>query len=376
MNVIFTCGGTGGHINPAIAVANIWKERYPDSRIVFVGGKNGLEEKLIPQAGYELIALKSDGFYRSKSLKSLGKNIKTLGINIRAIQACKKLIGEVKPAVIVGTGGYASFPALIAGVLMKVPTCVHESNAVPGMTTKLAAKWVDKVLVCFPESKKYYKDPDKVEVVGMPVRREFIYTKKEDARRELGLDERPVVASAFGSQGAETMNWAIGKLFRLEKEAGFPFQHIHAVGTYGWRWMDRYVREQGVDPTDQSSIRMTEYIYNMPTVMAAADIFISRAGASSCNEIAASGTPCILIPSPNVTNDHQRKNAQAMVDRGAAVMILEKDCTAKALMEAIRSLLADPQRYGDMTKSLQGMVIPDCAERLCAIMEKLARNKE
>ena len=376
MNVIFACGGTGGHINPAIAVANIWKERYPESKILFVGGKNGLEEKLIPQAGFELVTLPADGFYRSLRPKTMLKNIKTLAVNLRSVQTCKKLIREFKPEVIIGTGGYACFPPLIAGVLMKIPTCVHESNAIPGLVTRLAARWVDKVLVCFTESKKYYKDPDKVELVGMPVRREFIYTNKEDARKELGLDDRPVVVSAFGSQGAETMNWATGKLFGMEKEAGFPFQHIHAVGVYGWRWMDRYCREQGLVPEEDTSVRMVEYIYNMPTVMAAADIVISRAGSSSCNEIAASGTPCILIPSPNVTNDHQRLNAQAMVNRGAAVMILEKDCTAKVLMDTIQSLLNDPQRCSDMTKSLQDWVIPDCAERVCAIMEKMARNKE
>ena len=374
MNVIFACGGTGGHINPAIAVANIWKERYPDSNIMFIGGEGGLEQQLVPKAGFELFSVPADSFDRRKSLQGIRQNIKAVMGNFRSIAMCKKVIRQFKPDVIVGTGGYASFPALMAGILMKVPTCVHESNACPGMTTKLVARWVDKVMVCFPESAKYYNDPNKVEVVGMPVRREFIYTRKEDARKELGLDERPVVASAFGSQGAENMNWEIGKLFKLEQDAAFPFQHIHAVGSYGWRWMDCYVRDQGVEPEEATSIRMSEYIYNMPTVMAAADIFISRAGSASCNEIAVSGTPCILIPSPNVTNDHQRKNAQALVDRGAAVMVLQKDCTAQRLMEEINALLSDRERYNNMCKALQEMAIPDCAERVCRIMEKLAKN--
>lgn len=376
MNVIFACGGTGGHINPAIAVANIWKERYPDSNIMFIGGEGGLEQQLVPQAGFKLFSVPADSFDRRKSLQGIRQNLKAVSSNIRSIQMCKKAIREFGADVVVGTGGYASFPALMAGIMLKIPTCVHESNACPGMTTKLVARWVDKVMVCFPESAKYYKDPSKVEVVGMPVRREFIYTKKEDARKELGLDERPVVASAFGSQGAENMNWEIGKLFRLEQDAGFPFQHIHAVGSYGWRWMDCYVRDQGVEPDESPSIRMSEYIYNMPTVMAAADIFISRAGSASCNEIAVSGTPCILIPSPNVTNDHQRKNAQALVDRGAAVMVLQKDCTAQRLMEEINGLLGDRERYSKMCKALQEMAIPDCAERVCRIMEQLAKGEK
>ena len=374
MNVIFTCGGTGGHINPAIAVANILKERHPDANILFIGAAGEMEENLVPRAGYQLIALPSANLWREKTLYALKRNIQGVGDLLKAMKACKKIIREFKPDVIVGTGGYASFPALMAGIMMKVPTCVHEANAYPGMTTKLVARWVDRVLVCFPESAKYYKNPEKVEVVGMPVKREFIYTKKEDARRELGLDDRPVVASAFGSQGAENMNWEIGKLFKLEQDADFPFQHIHAVGSYGWRWMDCYVRDQGVEPDTAEAIRMTEYIYNMPTVMAAADIFISRAGAASCNEIAVSGTPCILIPSPNVTNNHQQVNAQAYVDKGAAVMVLQKECTAERLMEEINALLNDKQRYSDMCKALQDIAIPDCAERVCRIMEKLAKR--
>ena len=374
MNVIFTCGGTGGHINPALAVANIWKERHPDSQILFVGGKNNMEEELVPKAGYPLVALPAYGLERGKSFQAMKMNVKALKSTLSAIQKCKKIIRDFKPDVIVGTGGYASFPALMAGALMKVPTCVHEANAMPGLTTRLIADRVDRVLVCFPESKHHYRHPEKVEVVGMPVKREFIYTKKEEARKALGLDERPVIVSAFGSQGAKVMNEITAELFALEQESGFPFQHIHAVGSYGWGWMPDYVRSKGVCLADNKSISMQEYIYNMPTVMAAADVVISRAGASSCNEIAASGTPCILIPSPNVTDNHQEKNARALSDKGAAVLMLEKDCSASALLKEVTDLLADKARYNRMGKALQSMVVVDCAERLCGIMERLAKQ--
>ncbi len=372
MNVVFTCGGTGGHINPAIAVANIWKERHPDSKILFVGGTDSMEEELVPKAGYELATFPSYGMARGKSFKALKRNALAVYCAMYSVRACKKLLKEFKADVVVGTGGYASFPALMAASMLKIPTCVHESNAMPGLTTRMIADRVDRVLVCFPESAKYYKHPEKVEVVGMPVRREFIYTKKEDARKELGLDERPVIVSAFGSQGAKAMNEAVAELFRLEQEAGFPFQHIHAVGSYGWGWMPGLVKKKGVDLASAKSITMQEYIYNMPTVMAAADVFISRAGAASCNEIAASGTPCILIPSPNVTDNHQEKNARALADQGAAIVMLEKDCTAQALMEQINALLQDKARYSKMSKALMGMAVPDSAERLCGIMESLA----
>ena len=372
MNVIFTCGGTGGHIMPAIAVANIWKERHPDSKILFIGGEGGMEEELVPKAGFDQVILPASGLARGKDLKSIKHNIKSIQKVLKGVKTCKKIIRDFKPDVIVGTGGYASFPALLAGSMLGVPTCVHESNAMPGLTTRMIAGRVDRVLVCFPESVSHYRKQDKVEIVGMPVRREFIYTQKEAARRELGIDHRPLVVTAFGSQGAKAMNEVTAELFRLEQEAGFPFRHIHAVGSYGWGWMPELVERKGVDLTKTDAITMQEYIYNMPTVMAAADIFISRAGASSCNEIAASGTPCILIPSPNVTDNHQEKNARALEKEGAALVLLEKDCTAQVLLEQIQSLLADRQRYDRMAKALQSMVVPDSAERLCTIMEQLA----
>ncbi len=375
MNVIFTCGGTGGHINPALAVANIWKEKYPDSNILFVGGIDGMEEQLVPKAGYELIALEAHGVRRGKSIKSMLENVMVVWTTWQSYRKCRKIIKDFKPDVIVGTGGYASFPMLTAGASMGIPTCVHEANAMPGLTTRMVADKADRVLVCFPQSVQHYKNPEKVEVVGMPVRREFVYTKKADARRELGIEEDvPLVVSAFGSQGAKAMNEAVGKLFRLEQDAGCPFRHIHAIGSYGMEWMPDYVKAQGVDLEKNPRIAMQEYIYNMPTVMAAADVFISRAGASSCNEIAVSGTPCILIPSPNVTDNHQEKNARALADKGGAVLILEKDCTAKRLMEEITGILEDKERYSTMRKALLDMSVPDCAERLCAIMESLIKK--
>jgi len=212
--------------------------------------------------------------------------------------------------------------------------------------------------------------------VGMPVRQEFIDTKKEDARRELGLDERPVILSTFGSLGAKVMNEVTADMMALERDAGYPYQHIHAVGSFGWEWMPDRVRGHGIDPENTPAITLKEYIYNMPTVMAAADIIISRAGASSCNEIAASGTPCILIPSPNVTDNHQEKNARALAERGGAELLLEKDCTPETLYQRIRQLLSDRDRYEAMRKSQRQMVVLDSAQRLCGIMEDLAAPKE
>ena len=197
MNVIFTCGGTGGHINPAIAVANIWKERHPDSKILFIGGRGNMEEELVPKAGYDLEVLPAFGLERSFSPGAIKNNYRAVKSVLSAVGKCKKIIREFDADVVVGTGGYASFPALLAAKQLKIPTCVHEANAMPGLTTRLAAKRATKVLVCFPESAKHYKHPEKVETVGMPIRREFVYTDKAAARKELGFGDELVVVSAF-----------------------------------------------------------------------------------------------------------------------------------------------------------------------------------
>ena len=374
MNVIFTCGGTGGHINPAIAVANVIRERHPDSKILFIGTKGRMEEHLVPKAGFELKCLNMAGMVRGKSFSAIKKNVKTVTNTLKAVGECKKIIKEFKPDVILGTGGYACFPALMAGTMMKIPTCVHESNAIPGLTTRLLADRVDKVLVCFEESAKYYKHAERVQTVGMPVRREFIFTEKQAARKELGLGDGPVVLSAFGSLGAKVMNEATAELMKLEMEDGYPFHHIHATGKFGWEWMPEKVKGLGVD-LENPSIDMREYVYNMPTVMAAADVFISRAGASSCNEIAASGTPAILIPSPNVTDNHQEKNARVLSGNGGAVLVLEKECTARLLYDKIKELLADNAARDAMSAALKNLVVLDSAERIGDILEELTKNK-
>ena len=372
MNVIFTCGGTGGHVNPAIAVANIWKERHPEDKILFIGGKDGMEEILVPRAGYELTLLPADGFRRKLTPENMWYNVRLVWNVVKQTRRCLDIIREFQPDVILGTGGYASFPAIAAGKMRKIPVCVHEANAMPGVTTRLVADIVDRILVCFRESTQYYRHPEKAELVGMPVRREFVYTRKADARKSLGLDERPLVVSAFGSQGAREMNLAVAELFRLEQEAGFPFQHIHAVGSFGWEWMPGEVKSKGVDLETAKSIDMREFIFDMPTVMAAADVVISRAGSSSCNEIAATGVPCVLIPSPNVTDNHQEKNARALEAKGGAVVLLESECTGQRLMNEITGILGDPQRQAKMRSALQSMSVPDSAERICQIMEELA----
>ena len=372
MNVIFTCGGTAGHINPAIAVANILRERHPECKILFIGAQGHMEEKLVPKAGYDLVCLPGSGLSRSISFTGLKKNVKAVKNVLSAVSQCKKYIRDFEADVVVGTGGYASYPALNAAAKLKIPTIVHEANAVPGLTTKMAAKTATRVLVAFEESAQYYKKPEKVEVVGMPVRKEFVETRQEDARKELGLDSRPLVVAAFGSLGARAMNFAMTDFMKLAQADGMPFQLIHATGSYGWQWMPKHLAEQGLDVGNCSGLDVREYIYNMPTVMAAADIIISRAGASTLNEIGASGTPCILIPSPNVTNDHQTKNAQVLAQRGGAVLMPEGENMGRKLYDTVTELLRDSDRRNAMSQALRQSVVADSAQRICDMVEELA----
>ena len=375
MNVIFTCGGTGGHINPAIAVANILKERQPDAKILFIGAQGHMEEKLVPAAGFELVTLPGSGLSRKLNLAGIKKNVNAIRCVLSAVGKCKKIIREFGTDVVVGTGGYASFPALLAASQLKVPTVVHEANAVPGLTTKMAAAVADRVLVCFEESVQYYKNPAQVEVVGMPVRREFLTGDKVKARAELGItDNKPVLVSAFGSQGAKVMNETMADMMPMEQSDGFPFHHIHATGSFGKEWMPKRVKDNGVDWEKQPMLDIREYIYNMPTVMAAADVMIGRAGSATCNEIAAAGVPCILIPSPNVTNNHQEKNARVLENGGGAVVVLEKECTPEKMYELVKTLLEDTSRREEMSKSLRSMVRSDSADRICDIVEELAKR--
>lgn len=375
MNLIFTCGGTAGHINPALAVANMMKQRYPDCNILFIGATGRMEEKLVPQAGYELKCLDASGLSRKLSLQGIRQNLYAARCVLRAVSACKKIYADFKPDAVIGTGGYASFPALYAAQTMGIPTCVHEANAQPGVTTKLAANKADRVLVAFAESVQYYKHPEKVEFVGMPIRDEFVTISQEQAKKELGLEGKPVVVSAFGSLGAKAMNETVADIFPMEQRDGFPFHHIHATGKFGWEWMPERVKNNGVDLSACPAIDMREYIYNMPTVMAAADVIISRSGASTCNEIGASGTPAILIPSPNVTANHQEKNARVLSEQGGAVLVLEKECTPERIYSEINALLADPERCRQMIAVQKRIVRTDSCSRICDIVEELTAKK-
>ena len=247
MKVIFTCGGTGGHIYPAIAVAKLLQERHPDCEILFIGAEDGMENRIVPREGFQLETLKISNYQRSFTPKAIWHNVTTLLHMSGSMRKAKAIIRAFGPDVIVGTGGYASFPALKMGGRLRIPTAVHESNAVPGLTTRMVEKNVTRIMVSFPESRGQYSDPDSVVVTGTPVRESFLYTNRAEARAALGLGDEPLIVSCWGSLGAREMNKKIARFMKREQDDGTPYRHIHATGSFGWRWMPEYVKEQGVD---------------------------------------------------------------------------------------------------------------------------------
>jgi UDP-N-acetylglucosamine--N-acetylmuramyl-(pentapeptide) pyrophosphoryl-undecaprenol N-acetylglucosamine transferase len=374
MNVIFTCGGTGGHISPAIAVADLLKSRRPDTNILFVGAVDGMEADLVPRAGYQLETVKISNFLRKPTPENLVHNVKALSYMVSSRKKADKIIREFQPDVIIGTGGYASYPMLRQGAKRGVPTALHESNAVPGLTTRLVMGQVDRVMVSFEESRSCYPHPDKVRVVGMPVRSEFFLTSKAQVKKALGLEDRPVVVSFWGSLGAREMNKKVAEFMAQECRENAPFYHIHATGSYGWKWMPEYVRDQGADLTRFPAIEMREYIYDMPQVMAAADLVICRAGAATIAEVAAAGKPAIFVPSPNVTDNHQEKNARILENHGAAVVLRESECQSGKLYDTAASLLRDPETLAKMSRAVQDLAVPDSAEKIYETILELSKG--
>ena len=274
------------------------------------------------------------------------------------------ILDEFQPDLIVGTGGYASYPIVRYGHARGIPTAVHESNAVPGLTTRLLENHCDRILVGFEDCRQYYKHKDRVVVTGTPVRGDFFTQTKAQAKEKLGVnDGRPLIVSFWGSLGAGNMNRVTAELLYLEA-ARETFHHIHSVGSLGWQKMHEWVSGYGVDLRDHPSLDVREYIYDMADVMRAADLVICRAGASTLSELTALGVPAILVPSPNVTDNHQEKNARLLETHGGTVVITEPEATGGGLYDAVSAILSDSEKRSSMARAMKELGIPDATERI------------
>ena len=362
--VIFTCGGTAGHINPAIALAQLMHEKDPETEFLFVGAERGLEKDLVPKAGYEFRTVHVSSFHRSFKPKEIKHNVISVYNLMRSPAEAKAILKEFRPDVVIGTGGYASFPMVKAAAKMGIPTAVHESNAVPGLTTGMLEPFADRIMVGFEACRQYYKHPEKVLVTGTPVRGDFFARSREEAKKELGLEDgRPLIVSFWGSLGAAGMNRQMADFMALEAEKE-PFHHIHAAGKNGYPTVLELLREKGVNLEQHPALQLREYIYDMPRVCRAADLVICRAGASTMSELTALGVPALIVPSPYVTNNHQEKNARVLEEAGGAVVLTEKESSGQELFRIACTILRDEARRGEMEANMARLGIRDATERI------------
>jgi UDP-N-acetylglucosamine--N-acetylmuramyl-(pentapeptide) pyrophosphoryl-undecaprenol N-acetylglucosamine transferase len=372
MKFLFTCGGTAGHINPALGVAQRLRELMPDCGILFVGADGNMETELVPREGFPIKTVQITNISRKLNREGIKHNANTAKNVLTAIPQARKIIREFKPDVVIGTGGYVCFPVFKAAQSLKIPTVIHESNAVPGLTTKMLAGTTDRILVGFEESKQYYKHKERVVVTGTPVRKDFRCADKTAAREKLGLDlDKPLVVSVWGSLGAAFMNKTMVGF--IDKALGNPFFGlIHSSGKGGYKQMLENMKEAGVINAKARGMDVREYIYDMPLVMAAADLVVCRSGASTLSELTVLGKPAILVPSPNVTNNHQDKNARVLEKAGAAVVIPENEITDDKLLGSVSLLLSHPDTLEAMSEQMKKIGISDATERIAEIILEIA----
>lgn len=367
MRLLFAGGGTAGHINPAIAIANSFVKDDADAEIQFVGTEEGLETGLVPRAGYKLNLIKIHGFDRSITLHNL-KNVCEIP---QAIAASKKIIKEFKPDAVIGTGGYVSGPVLYAATKLKIPTLVHESNAFPGVTTRILAKYVDTVAIGVEDAKRYLSDAKNLILTGTPIRPSLLKIGSFEARRRMKLDERPFLLFFGGSLGARDFNLAVADWISAYGTDG-RFQIMMGTGKNNqYDEVLRRFKENGVNPDEFENITVCEYIYEMDAAMAAANLVVSRAGASTLCELTALGKPAILVPSPYVTGNHQEHNARAIERGGGAKMILEENFTADALQKVIKNITRDKETIMLMGQASYRMGHVNAARELCGEIRRL-----
>ena len=372
MKIMFVAGGTGGHINPAIAVANEVKRIEPNAEILFVGTEGRMETRIVPNAGFELKTLKMNGFSRNMSLSGIKQNLETAYLTLKASSDAKKIISEFKPDVVVGFGGYVTGPVVRTAVKMGVKTAIHEQNAFPGVANKALAKLVDKVMLTSAAAEKYMKCKNPPVVTGLPVRREIIKTDRDFARATLGLkNDDMLVLSMGGSLGADAINNAVvTMLTTLKDEKNICF--LHSTGKYG-KWVGEKLKENGVAYGKGTNIEIREYIDNMDICLPACDIVISRAGASSISEIAILGKPSILIPSPNVAENHQFHNAMTLAENDGAILIEEKNLDGEILAKTVQDLKNNRQKLDTISQNALKNAKTNALSEICKIVMSLAQ---
>lgn len=364
MRVIVTGGGTGGHIYPAIAIADKIKEKEPDSEILYIGNDIGLEKDIVPQTGYPMELVSAKWLDRRNLLKLFDTGFST----IRGIRQAYRIMKKFRPDVVIGTGGFVCVPVMYAGHQYGARCYLHEQNAYPGVANRTLEKFADKVFLGFPEAGHYFKQPEKHVNAGNPVRQQFYDVDRRAAREKLSIPREDFVVFSFGgSQGAEMINDVAFDL--LEAVNGHPgVTFIFGTGSQYYDEVLKKTREKGIEL--QNNIRIKDYINDMQDYLGASDLIISRAGALSVAETTVCGRASILVPSPNVTGNHQYFNAKSVVDRGGAVLIEEKDLTGEALLTEVMRLKNNPEILAQMSRASKACAPLSATEVIYAEIQK------
>ncbi|WP_283678883.1 undecaprenyldiphospho-muramoylpentapeptide beta-N-acetylglucosaminyltransferase [Lentilactobacillus sp. Marseille-Q4993] len=361
MRLIISGGGTGGHIYPALAIIEDLMKQEPDSKVLYVGSKRGLEGSIVEKLGIDFVSLEIQGFKRSLSLE----NFKTVSLFLKSVKQSKKIIRDFKPDVVIGTGGYVSGAVVYAAARAKVPTIIHEQNSVVGLANKFLSHFVDKIGIGFKEAADQFPK-QKVEFVGNPRAQQVANMKSTFKWSEIGLkDDVPTVLIFGGSQGAPKINNAVIAAIPQFNQRNYQVAFVTGKGRY-----DGVV--QGLNKINvNDNVKVLPYIDNMPNVLPQVHLIVGRSGATSIAEITALGIPAVLIPSPYVTADHQTKNTMSLVNNHAAVMIKEDELNSDSLIRAIDSLMTDEEKRASMAASSKQMGVTDSADRILTIARSL-----
>ena len=376
LKVLLAGGGTAGHINPALAIAEIIKEHIPDAEFAFVGNPKKLEATIIPKAGYRFEPINVEGFQRSFTPQNIKRNIHAMNCLMKTGARSKEIIKDFKPDLVIGTGGYVSGPVVRKAAQMGIPTAIHEANAFAGVTTKLLSKKVNAIMLTVKETKNLDAAVmGKVTVTGLPVRKAFDAMSKDQAKEKLGFAKDEVcVLSCGGSLGSMTINDSVLKLLKWYKDNGITVNHIHSYGTYaGYKDYPQKLKALGLDFENDPHRLVSDYI-NMPVCMAAADLVITRCGASTLVELEAIGRGAVLIPSPHVAENHQYHNGMVLERAGAGKVIEEKDLTDELFIDTVSSLIKDKDKLDELGRKCASLYIKDTNERIWGVLEPLIKK--
>lgn len=370
MRVIVAAGGTAGHINPALSLCQELKNSNPDNEILFIGTTDHMEAELVPKAGFNFKGIEMTGFERSLSPSALVYNAKTIIKLMRATKVCRKIIADFGPDAVVGFGGYVTGPVVRTAHKMGIKTAIHEQNAFPGKANIALAKYVDAVMLTSPDAGKHMECASTPVITGLPVRDEILNSDRTAARKNLGIPEdKKVILITGGSLGARPINDVICEIMP-EYADNDNLLFVHGFGRMGKDVPDK-LKSKGVDIENNPNLRVSEYIYNMGEYMAAADLMICRAGASTIAEVQVMGKTALFIPYPHAAENHQYYNALALADRNAGMLTEQKDFTADTVRMLIDTLISEPGKLIEMGENAKKMAITDAQKRICSIVTSL-----